>query len=125
MRARPETGSVRGSQVLIWPNPESAANSDPWLVAHHDRITMMQPRVLVLNFVHGLGEAAASAKIAALIDALRESSRWQGYGDPSAPPFLDYQVVDIVDLTEPRGRLDRTSAQYPRAANGSAFDYGA
>jgi hypothetical protein len=30
-----------------------------------------------------------------------------------------------VDLTEPRGRVDRNSARFPRAADGVGFDYGA
>ena len=56
---------------------------------------------------------------------MRESSRWQGHRDPAAPVFLDPQLVDIVDLTEPRGARDRNSAQFPRAADGVGFDYGA
>ena len=110
---------------LVWPNAESAVNSDPWLVAHHDRIRLMQPRVLVVNFVHGLGEAAARAIVGRLSAALRESSRWQGFRDPGAPAFLDYRVAGIVDLTEPRGRVDRNSARFPRTADGVGFDYAA
>jgi hypothetical protein len=118
-------GSRLGSAPVIWPNAESAANSDPWLVAHHDEIRLMQPRVLAVNFVHGLSEAAAAAQLDALCAALRESSRWQGYRDPAAPPFLDYRVVGITDLTEPAGRVDRNSARFPRAADGVGLDYGA
>jgi hypothetical protein len=110
---------------LVWPNAESAVNSDPWLAAHHDRIRLMQPRILVVNFVHGLGEAEARAKVVAVIAALRESSRWQGYRDPGAPAFLDYQVAGVVNLTEPAGRVDRNSARFPRTADGVGFDYGA
>jgi hypothetical protein len=110
---------------LVWPNAESAANSDPWLIANHDRIRLMRPRVLAVNFVHGLAEPEARRKLDALCAALRESSRWHGYRDPQAPAFLDYQVVDIVDLTEPPGSRDRNSARFPRAADGVGFDYGA
>ena len=110
---------------MIWPNAESAANSDPWLIAHHDDIRLMRPRVLAVNFVHGLGEAEARAMLERLCAALRESSRWQGYRDPHAPAFLDYQVVGVVDRTEPRGDRDRNSAQFPRAPDGVGFDYGA
>ena len=110
---------------MIWPNAESAANSDPWLVANHDRIELMRPRVLVVNFVHGLSEARARAKVNTLCAALRESSRWHGYRDPGAPAFLDYQIAEIVDLTEPRGDRDRNSARFPRTADGIHFDYGA
>src|SRR3954452_25336020 len=101
------------SAPVIWPNAESAANSDPWLIAHHDQLTLMQPRVLAVNFVHGLSERDARGKLDELRAVLKESSRWHGYRDPQAPAFLDYQLVEIVDLTEPRGKLDRNSAQYP------------
>ncbi len=110
---------------LVWPNAESAANSDPWLIANHDRIRLMQPRVLVVNFVHGLGEAEARDKVEWLCRALGESSRWQGFRDPAAPAFLDYRIVHIADLTEPRGTVDRNSARFPRTADGVGFDYGA
>ena len=110
---------------MIWPNEESHANSDPWLIANHDRITLMRPRVLAVNFVHGLSEGEARAKLDALNAALRESSRWHGYKDPAAPIFLDYQVTEVIDLTEPAGRLDRNSARFPRAADGVGLDYAA
>ena len=111
--------------TLIWPNAESAANSDPWLIANHDRIRLMQPRVLAINFVNGLSEPEARLKLQTLCAVLKESSRWQGYRDAQAPAFLDYRIVEIVDLTEPRGDRDRNSAQFPRTADGVGFDYGA
>jgi hypothetical protein len=110
---------------LVWPNADSAANSDPWLVEHHDRITLMQPRVLVVNFVHGFGEQQARPLLDGLRAALRESSRHHGYKDPSAPVFLDPQIVGIIDLTEPRGKRDRNSARFPRTSDKVGFDYGA
>src|SRR5215213_8265791 len=110
---------------MIWPNAESAVNSDPWLVANHDRIRSMRPRVLVVNFVHGLAEAGARRKVEALCAALRESSRRQGFRDPGAPAFLDPRVVGITDLTEPAGEVDRNSARFPRTADGVGFDYAA
>jgi hypothetical protein len=117
--------SLRAPVTLVWPNAESAANSDPWLIANHDRIRLMRPRVLAINFVTGLSEPAARHKLEALCAALRESSRWQGYRDPDAPAFLDYRIAGIVDLSEPRGALDRNSARFPRAPDGVGFDYGA
>jgi hypothetical protein len=110
---------------LVWPNSESAVNSDPWLIAHHDRIRLLQPRVLVANFVHGLSEADARRQVEWLCSALRESSRWQGFRDHGAPPCLDYAITGIVDLTEPQGALDRNSARFPRAADGVGLDYAA
>ena len=110
---------------VIWPNGDSAANSDPWLIEHHDEVRAMRPRVLAVNYVHGLSEHAAGAILDRLRAALRESSRWQGYKRPDAPAFLDYQVAEMVDLTAPRGRVDRNSAQFPRAPDGVHFDYAA
>src|SRR5215218_1122187 len=109
---------VSAATDLVWPNAESAANSDRWLVSNHDRIRLMQPRVLALNFVHGLTEREARHKLEWLCAAVRESSRWQGYRDPRAPPFLDYRIAEIADLSEPRGAHDRNSARFPRAADG-------
>jgi hypothetical protein len=86
---------------------------------------LLRPRVLVVNFVHGLGEAEARAQVEALCAALRESSRWQGFRDPAAPVFLDPQIAAIADLTEPAGRVDRNSARFPRTADGVGFDYAA
>jgi len=110
---------------VIWPNPESAVTSDPWLVEHHDEITRMRPRVLGVNFVHGLSEAEARGQLEWLSAVLAESSRWHGYRDPSAPIFLDYEVGDILDFTEPAGRVDQNSAQFPREPNGLHLDYAA
>ena len=85
----------------------------------------MQPRVLVVNFVHGLAEPEAREQVERLSTVLAESSRWQGFRDPAAPAFLDYRIVHIADLTEPRGTVDRNSARFPRTADGVGFDYGA
>ena len=96
-------------------------NSDPWLIANHDRIRLMRPRVLAVNFVNGLTERRRASTLEALSPALRESSRWQGYRDPQAPAFLDYEIVDVVDLTEPRGTATATppSSRARRTASGS------
>jgi hypothetical protein len=72
-----------------------------------------------------LSEPEARRKLQTLCAVLGESSRSQGYRDPEAPVFLDYRIVEIVDLTEPRGVVDRNSAQFPRAADGVGLDYGA
>src|SRR5262249_34000378 len=39
--------------TLIWPNDVSSANSDPWIAEHHDEITEMRPRALILHFANG------------------------------------------------------------------------
>jgi hypothetical protein len=110
---------------VIWPNEESGANSDPWLIANHDRIRVMRPRLLAINFVNGLSEREARGQLETLAAVLRESSRWHGYRDAAAPAFLEYELLDVVDMSEPRGRVDRNSARFPRAADGKGLDYGA
>jgi hypothetical protein len=112
-------------RAMIWPNEHSRANSDPWLVANHDAITAMRPRVLGVNFVHGLSEADARAQLQTLAAVLRESSRPHGYADPDAAPFLEYEIGEIADFTSPAGGVDRNSAQFPRMPDGVGFDYGA
>ena len=105
--------------MLAWPNADSRVNSDPWLVEHHDEITVMRPRVLVVNYVHGAFEPRPLLE--RLIAALRESSRWQGRG----PAFLEYEIAEILDFTSPRGSVDRNSARFPRESNGLHLDYAA
>jgi len=113
----------------VWPNAASRANSDEWLIANHERVRQMRPRLLVLNFVNGLKPEAARRKVDALIAALRESSRYHGYADPQAPPFLDYQVEKLVALTDPTppaDPLDGNSSRYPRVPDwkeGINFQY--
>src|SRR5262245_13586565 len=109
-----------------WPNRVSQSNSDEWLVEHHDRIRVMRPRVLVLNFVNGLEQDEARRKAEALIAAIREASRWHGYSDPSAPPFLEYEIAKIADLRDPEPSPDlpdRNSSLYPRDADGLSFEH--
>ena len=107
------------STELVWPNKQSRANSDPWLRLHHTEVTKMRPRVLVLNFVNGLAEEAAKRKAEALALAIRESSRYHGSSDASAPPFLEYQIFKVVNLTDEAElpdemRMEGNSSLYPR-----------
>jgi hypothetical protein len=100
------SSGVSGSE-LIWPNEMSKANSDPWLSMNHDKITQLQPRVLVIDL-----EATAEAQAMTLVDkhiaALKEASSFHKYKDPNAQPALVYQFVKIV-----------------RATKGSRIDYNA
>jgi hypothetical protein len=103
----------------FWPNAKSSANSDEWLVRNHDRIRVMRPKLLVINFVNGLKPFEARAKVDNLINALRESSRYHGYENRHAPAFLEYEVFKLVDLTDPSPlpadkRLEGNSSFYPR-----------
>ena len=116
--------------LTVWPNRVSSANSDEWLIKNHDKVKVMRPRLLVLNFANGLAPAKAAEKVDRLIAALKESSRWHGYNNPRAPAFLEYKVFKSVDLTNntpPAEKLDNNSTYYPRVPNwkeGINFQYG-
>jgi DNA gyrase inhibitor GyrI len=96
-----------------WPNAVSHANSDRWIVDNHDAIRVMKPRLLVLNFANGLSNEEMVRKTEKLIAAIHESSRYHGYKDPDAPPFLQYQVFKYVDLRDP-GKTTGSSSRAPK-----------
>ena len=104
---RPEQSACARSS---WPNEYSQANSDPWLPAHHDAVRVLRPRVLVLDF-HNEQTLQQVRRVAERqIEALAEGSRYHGYKDSDAEPFLQYQLVDVIDLTDkppPSGWVDR------------------
>jgi len=120
------------TDLTIWPNVTSAANSDPWIAAHHDQIRLMRPRVLALNFVNGNSNAQMTALLTQIFAGVKEGSRYHGYSDAAAPAFLDYRLARSVDLTDhpvPAGWRFRNSTRYPRKPAGTAdfwhFNYGA
>ena len=84
----------------MWPTAGHGANSDPWLVAHHDVITQMSPRVMVLDFDNGATPDQVMATAQLQASALAEGSRYHGYADSTAAPFLKMQIVKVVDLTD-------------------------
>jgi hypothetical protein len=107
-----------------WPTLDHAANSDPWLVAHHDEITEMSPRVLVLNFENGATSDEVMQTAMVQVSALAEGSRPHGYADGGATPFLQYQIVKVVDLTDhppPAGWTNASSTMLP-TTNSGQFD---
>jgi len=111
----------------LWPNRASRANSDRWILQHHDEIRRMRPRLLVLNFSNRLPPDQIEVQTRALIAAVAESSRYHGFEDESAPVFLQYEIFKIVDLRDP-DRTDGNSAHSPikpDAAEGINMDYGA
>lgn len=110
-----------------WPNEYSSSNSDDWLVAHGDGLREMRPRVRVLDFHNPLSLEQMRDEAHALIAALAEGSRYHGYADPAAPPFLNYELLDIVDLRDPAPPASWTStssSRVPLNAEG-AFDVAA
>jgi hypothetical protein len=89
----PVTPVGDGGVNLIWPNDQSKANSDTWLVTNHDHIAQLQPHVLVIDLEN---TANGSALVDRHIAALKESSSPHKFKDPTAQPAVAYQLVKIV-----------------------------
>jgi hypothetical protein len=128
-------GPDTGVGVVGWPNATSNANSDPWIVANHDSLTEMRPRLLVLNFYNKFDPQQAKDKAQERILAIADSSRYHGYMGAGAPAFLNYALLgdgvrDLTDYPRPPPYTDsglsslEASSRLPVDANG-AFDYGA
>lgn len=119
-------GSGGGAE---WPNPDAPATSDPWLAAHHDELVRMRPRVLALNFVNARSNAEMLALMEKITAAIRQATRPHGDRDPSAAPFLEYEIayaVDLRDSAPPAGWAYNNSTLYPRedpVAGQWGFDY--
>jgi hypothetical protein len=92
------TGGGGAGGALVWPNEESSTNSDTWLVEHHDRITKLEPRVLLVNFADGVTEQEAIDKAEAIIGAVAEGSRHHGYSNDAAPVFIEPKIAHVVDM---------------------------
>jgi hypothetical protein len=108
----------------VWPPTGHGANSDPWLGTHSEVLTVMHPRVLVLNFANAQSVDATTQTAKAQIAALAEGSRYHGYSNPSAPAFLQYEIAKVVDLADrppPAGWTNPSSTHLPTAPTGE-FD---
>ncbi len=110
-----------GALTYVWPNDASFTNSDPWIAAHHDQIVEMDPHVLLLNFANAYDAAATQALVTEHINAFAEASKYHGYNDATAKPFIQYKLEKIVDLRDNSGNVD--SAMLP-VSNGNV-DYAA
>lgn len=118
-----------GDEGLVWPNPDAPANSDPWLVEHHDEITQLRPRVLALNFVNDKSMADMQGLLDTIVAGFAEGSRYHGYDDPNAPELLHFELAYMVDLRDaevPPNWPYNNSTLYPRENPQDgywAFDY--
>lgn len=104
------------SDLTVWPNQTSYRNSDRWLVQNHDKIRRMEPRVLVINFANTHAMEQIEQATEKYIAAIAESTRYHGFENPDAPPFLNYRVVKYVDMRDravPPERAKRNSAFFP------------
>jgi hypothetical protein len=115
------------SDLTVWPNQTSRANSDPWLVVNHDRIRRMNPRLLVINFANHTPASHLEGLVTNLIAALAEGSRYHGYTNSQAPVFLNYAVFKFVDLREPTNARPNSSRVPVKSAAPTEInvDYGA
>lgn len=115
--------------AIVWPNADSQAASDPWIVEHHDEIEVMRPRILALNFVNAKTNAEMMTDLDRIVAAIREGTRYHGSTDDQARPFLEPEVayaIDLRDETPPADWPYRNSTLYPREnpADGFwSFDY--
>jgi len=112
--------------LTVWPNRGSRANSDRWLVTHHDKLRLMKPRVLVLNFSNEASRDKLDHLVLGIIEAIAEGSRYHGYANPAAPAFLQYQLFKFVDLRD-EGATRGNSAKVPfktTAQTPKPMDYG-
>jgi hypothetical protein len=115
------------SNLTIWPNKVSKANSDDWIAKNHDKIKKMEPRILVVNFANGLSKEDSEKKAKELVMALNESTKYHGYKDKNAKAFVEWKILKIVDLTDPKPypeTPDGNCTKYPRKAKeGMNFSY--
>lgn len=117
-----------------WPNPVSAANSDPWLAVHHDEITHLRPKLLIVHFANP-SDPQTSTIVQDVIAGFEDGSRYHAYQDPTATPQLSYQIDKVVDLRDgvdgrppaPPGYPYENSTLFPRVdtPSGLVLDYGA
>ncbi|MBW2260744.1 MAG: hypothetical protein JRG91_02135 [Deltaproteobacteria bacterium] len=104
-------------EPLVWPNEDCAASSHPCLMEIHDRITLMRPRVLALNFINHRSMAEMHDQLTEVIAAFTEGSRPHGYSDPGAEPAMIYELayeIDLRDETPPTDWPYNNSTLFPR-----------
>ena len=100
----------------VWPNRDCYRASEPWLVANHNKIRMMRPRALVLNFSNDVDMDGVRKLTEKFVAALAEGSRYHGYRDEQAPAFLQYEVAGYVDCRDnpiPAERAKGNSSVFP------------
>jgi hypothetical protein len=109
---------------IVWPNAVSSKNSDPWLAANHTKIVEMHPRFLILDFANYFTDAQVMARFNLHKEALMEGSRYHGYSNPDAKPFMIWEVfkhVSLKDNPPPPDAVSRNSTRMPRRNGGIDF----
>jgi len=122
-----------GTDMTVWPNSVSRANSDPWIGQNHSQLVKMQPRFLVINFANGIGVGGGdntsggafpvsqiTAKAQGFLAALKYASQYRVRGHPSAAAFLDPAIARVVNLSDGNGHAN--SSLFPRGpANAQGY----
>lgn len=107
------------ADLSVWPNISSYTNSDSWLIQHHEKIRVLKPRVLVIDFYNARSVAMCHGFVDRVVAAFAEGSRYHGYKDPSSRPQLMYTVTKYINLRDSSGK--NVSNKRPHHADGS-FD---
>jgi hypothetical protein len=84
----------------VWPNSTCFRKSEPWIVANHDTIRRIEPRVLVLNFANDVDMDGIRARTEKFIRAQSESTRYHAFKDEKAPACVEFKVAKYVDLRD-------------------------
>lgn len=117
-------GTSGTRSILIWPNKISSVNSDDWLVRHHTQIQELRPRFLVIDFANGYSLDQVKARWEKQKAWMQEASRYHGYSNPNAKPFLNYELAKLVDLTDPKPSDSPypNSTKMPRRPKNNGYD---
>jgi hypothetical protein len=91
-------GTTGAGGAVIWPNDQSSANSDDWLIQNHDRISQLRPRVLAMDLANTANPMPAIQKH---IDALANSTSFHKFNTASAQPAVVYQLLKVVPASSP------------------------
>ncbi len=105
--------------LRVWPNSTCFRKSEPWIVANHDAIRRIEPRVLVLNFANDVDMDGIRARTEKFIRAQSESTRYHAFADAKAPACVEFKVAKYVDLRDadpPPEKRHANSSLLPRLA---------
>jgi hypothetical protein len=117
----PESDASTEHPGLIWPNSESSTNGDAWLRQHHDEVSELRPRVLLLLANNKDTPKNAEDFANKTIAAYREASRFRGYKDPKAWAQLAYEIFKVADMRDSSG-MDWPAA-WPTTGSGNTLSF--
>jgi hypothetical protein len=119
---RPKRFNVKddlSKDLSVWPNKSSHTNSDTWLIKNHERVKLLNPRLIVIDFYNKKSKIFCEQFVNKVIHAFAEGSRYHGYKDASAKAQLVYNIKKYIDLRDSSGK--DISDKRPHHTDGS-FD---